>query len=197
MQIWSVTMKPFETYTPHNAHPEAGEIFAAVSEQMGYLPNVLALLGQMPHAVRAFVTLNQSFGASSLTRLEQEIVQIVVSLENLSPYCVAAHTTFAQAANVPMDEVNNLRAGRRLSNPKMEVLAEFTRTLVREKGKPVEKTRSAFLAAGYTTDQMFEVIMGISFKVFSNFLANLTKPTLDMAFAPNEWEMSVVEQAAE
>jgi uncharacterized peroxidase-related enzyme len=180
-------MTPFTLYTPQTAKPEAAETFDAVIEQMGFLPHVLAQMGNTPPSVTGFVTLNQMFSSSSLSATEREIVQLVVSMENSAPYCVAAHTSFARTAGVDMALIETVRSGALLTDKKLQALQIFTLQLVRSRGSVSQTDLNDFFNAGYTADQVFEVILGITFKFFSNLASNASRPPLDVEFAPFAW----------
>jgi uncharacterized peroxidase-related enzyme len=183
-------MSSFTLYTPQTAKPEAADTFSAVIEQMGFVPHVLAQMGNTPPSVTGFVTLNQMFASSSLSATEREIVQITVSMENKSPYCVAAHTSFARTEGVDMELVETMRRGAPLTDKKLRALQWFTLQLVRSRGNLSQSELAEFFDAGYSADQVFEVILGITFKFFSNLASNVSKPPLDTEFAPFEWRSS-------
>jgi alkylhydroperoxidase family enzyme len=59
--------------------------------------------------------------------------------------------------------------------------------MVNMRGNLSQDELAAFLDAGYSRDQVFEVIMAIALKFFSNLTGNLTELPLDDAFAPFAW----------
>jgi alkylhydroperoxidase family enzyme len=50
-----------------------------------------------------------------------------------------------------------------------------------------EDDKDAFFAAGYTQAQLFEVILGISYKTLSNYVNHIADAPLDNAFASGAW----------
>jgi len=55
-----------------------------------------------------------------------------------------------------------------LPNPNHTALRDFTRKVVEEKGWVAENDVQQFLAAGYSRTQVFEVVMGVTLKTFTN-----------------------------
>jgi alkylhydroperoxidase family enzyme len=47
--------------------------------------------------------------------------------------------------------------------------------------------RTLFFAAGYTQAQLFEVILGISYKTLSNYVNHIADAPLDNAFFAGKW----------
>lgn len=180
-------MDTFKTHTPQSAAPAAKAIFTNVTDALGFLPNVLATLGQVPETAQAFVTLNQTFSLSSFSPLEREILQITASIQNKAPYCVAGHTRFAKDQGLDDKIIQTVRQGRLLADPQLRALQIFTVKMMEKKGRLSDADRTDFLGAGYSQNQMLEAVHGITFKVLTNFLSNLTTPEMDDAFKPFQW----------
>ncbi|WP_227367831.1 carboxymuconolactone decarboxylase family protein [Halomonas sp. M20] len=162
-------------------------ILSGITDKIGFLPNVFAILGGNTPALTAFMTLNQQFGASSFTPLEREIIQTAVSVRNDGAYCVAGHSAFAHFQALDEAEIAAVRSGAALSDPRLEALRRFAERLLDTKGRHAEADVRAFLAAGYDADQVYDVILGITVKVFSNLASSVTNIPLDDAFAPFAW----------
>ncbi len=87
------------------------------------------------------------------------------------------------------DEViQALREGTPLPNERLEALRDFTLTILRERGKVGDATVQAFIDAGYTKRQVFEVVMCLAQKVMSNYINHLTAPPIDKEFAAYVWQ---------
>lgn len=80
-----------------------------------------------------------------------------------------------------------LRNKTALPTAKLQALHEFTLALVRGRGNVAEQQLQAFLAAGYTQQQVLEVVLGLSQKVISNYVNHLAKTPVDPMFKPFEW----------
>ena len=126
----------------------------ALTEKIGFLPNVFSVMGGTPEVLSAFVAMNQNFGQSSLTAVEREIVQIAVSVENRGTYCVAGHTSFAKKQSVDDEIVVAVRARGILSDPKLAALHEFSRRVAIKRGNLKDGDVERFVAAGYSKEQV-------------------------------------------
>ena len=91
-------------------------------------------------------------------------------------------------SKVPDEVVESLRAGTSLADPKLEALRLFSEQVNQTKGWPAEEDVQAFLNAGYTQQNILEVILGTSLKVLSNYTNHVTKTPLDDAFSKFEWK---------
>lgn len=89
---------------------------------------------------------------------------------------------------IPADTITALRSGSALPNAKLNTLATFTRAVVRERGWVADSHElKNFFAAGYTQQQVLEVVLGVSMKTLSNYINHLTDTPLDAAFANEAW----------
>ena len=80
-----------------------------------------------------------------------------------------------------------LRAGTALPNAKLEALHRFATIVVRERGFASDADVDAFLAAGYTRQNVLEVILGVATKVMSNYTNHIVHTPYDAFMKGNEW----------
>ena len=83
--------------------------------------------------------------------------------------------------------VESLRSGSSIADPKLNALAEFTRAVVQNQGLVDSSVTEAFLAAGYTNENILEVITGVAQKIVSNYTNHFAHTPKDDAFAANAW----------
>ncbi|MDA0238812.1 MAG: carboxymuconolactone decarboxylase family protein [Proteobacteria bacterium] len=174
-------------YNAETADEVLHDTFLAVEEMVGFVPNVLGILGDVPNVFNALVALNTQFAEGQLSPIEREIVQLAVSVQNGCGYCVAGHSAFATELEMPKEEIAALRSDRSMSDPRHEALRKFSRTLAAGKGLGADAEYEAFLSAGYSTAQVRDVILGVSAKMFTNTLAILLELPADDAFKPFAW----------
>jgi uncharacterized peroxidase-related enzyme len=181
-------MKPYHIFTPENAPTETAETLRAINDRIGFVPNVFAVMGATPAALNGFAALNRSFGETSLSLTEREIVQLAASVENVGAYCVAGHTSFAKKQGVAKKIVEAVRTRGVIDDPKLAALHNFTRLIVIHRGNLPEGELEQFLDAGYSNTQLLEVILGICVKMFSNLSDNVLGFPLDEQFLAHAWD---------
>ncbi len=181
-------MKHYTLHTPKTAPSKTAETLQALTEKIGFLPNVFAVMGGTPAALAGFVSLNQNFGSTTLSATEREIVQIAASVENDGAYCVAGHTSFAIKQGVDDEIIRAVRTRDILDNSKFVALHKFTRLVTIKRGKLDEGEFQQFISAGYNASQAMEVILGVCVKMFSNLTDNVFKFPLDEEFSDYVWD---------
>lgn len=166
---------------------ESLEMLDSVERQLGFVPNVFASLATSAPALGAFIDLNERFGASSLTPIERETVQLAASVERGSSYCVAGHTRFAHDQQADGRVIEALRNEATVDDTRLDALSQFTRAVIHGDGRVSEAETERFFAAGFGPEQVLDVILGICVKTLSNFTTNALKPSLDTAFSAYAW----------
>ena len=181
-------MSRFKIHTEESAAPAAGEALRSVKEAVGFVPNVFAIIAESVPALQAFVDLNTQLAQSSLSATERELIQIATSVENQCSYCVAGHTAFAAMQDVSPEVVEAVRSGLPIPDARLEALHRFTRLMVQQQGPIPEAEIEALFAAGYSPEQLLEVILGICVKTFSNLANSAIGIPLDNEFSSYAWE---------
>jgi alkylhydroperoxidase family enzyme len=75
-----------------------------------------------------------------------------------------------------------------LADPALEAVRALTESIVAERGFVPEDQVDAFLAAGHTRRQVFDVILGVGVKTLSNYTNHIAHTPLDPAWAGQEWQ---------
>ncbi len=180
-------MTTFPVHSSETAPEGSKPVLAAAQKKFGFVPNLFRVMAEAPASAEAYLAVMDIFESSSLSDAEKQTVLLSVSLVNECEYCVAAHTMVAGMKNVPADIIEALRSGTTLRDPKLEVLAVLTRSIVETRGWPTEAAKEAFFAAGYGTSEYLEVIVGVTVKTLSNYVNHAADTPLDTAFEAAKW----------
>lgn len=183
-------MTTWNLLTPDQAPEGSREVLRQVQQKFGFLPNLMGVLAHAPSALSAYVVLSDLFSRSSLSQVEQQVVLLTVSIQNGCRYCVAAHSVGARMAGVPADILAGLRSGAPLSDAKLEALRQFTRKMVQSRGWLGDADMEAFASAGYSRQNVLDVVLGLAMKTISNYTNHVAGTPLDEAFRAGEWNGS-------
>lgn len=180
-------MRPFELYTAETAAPDIRDVLRARQETFGFLPNIVATVASSSEASQAFFSADLHYARCSLSTAERETVALVTSLENNSGYCIAGHSALAYQQGVIPAAVSALRLGQTIQDIKLQTLADFTRSVIRNRGHVSQSDLIEIFDVGFNPAQVIEVIFGISLKMFTNMVSNATALPLDPEFLPFSW----------
>lgn len=164
--------------------PDLQKYFAACDEKLGFLPNVLAAYSFDEAKLRGFMGFYNELmlGDSALSKLEREMVAVVVSSANRCYYCQVAHgQAVRELSGDPVlgeQLVMNYRAAQL---PKRQrAMLDFAWKLTSTPAEIVEADRAALRKAGLGEREIWDLASVAAFFNFSNRIAT----AVDML--PNE-----------
>lgn len=181
-------MADFTLHDTDSAPAEARPRLEAAREKMGFIPNLFAKMAEAPAALEAYQELDGIFAKTSLSPVEREVVLLATSVYNRCHFCVAAHSGRAQKAGIDAADLEALRGGASLPNPRLDALASFTRAVVDRRGWVDDADVERFLEAGFERRQVLEVLIGVSIKTLSNYTNHIAGTPLNEQLKPLAWE---------
>lgn len=174
----------FTIHTIDAAPAASKDALTAVQKKYNFIPNLMAILAEAPSALGAYLSLADLLGKSSLTPKEQNVVLLTTSRLNGCDYCTAAHTWSGTGASLSQAEIDALREQHTVPDPKLEALRVFTAVVVADRGNISADDLHAFLKAGYTKQNVLEVILAVAMKTISNYTNHIADTPLDKELAP-------------
>ncbi len=178
----------FTVHTSESAPADAKALLEKSKQNYGMVPNLHGIMADAPKLLEAYQLIGTLFDGTSLTDVERNVVWLTANYENNCHYCMAAHTAIAHMAKVPDNEIEALRTGQPLHDPKLEALRTFTKKMVNERGWVTDADMQALLDVGYTKQTILEVILGVSMKVMSNYTNHIAQTAVDQPFQKFAWQ---------
>lgn len=181
-------MTKFNVHTIETASDDSKPLLEASKKAYGFVPNLHAVMAESPALLDAYKAVADIFdNKTNLSTTEQQIIAMTNNRLNGCTYCMAAHTSIMQAGKVPEDVITSLRDGTAIADPKLEALRVFAEKVNLQRGWLDDGDIEELLAAGYTKQTVFDVIVGTAYKVLSNYTNHIASTPLDQGFAKNEW----------
>ena len=180
-------MTNFTAHTIETAPADAQPLLKGARDSLGFVPNLFANMAEAPTLLEGYLSLMTIMSKTNLTETERQIILMTNNRLNGCEYCMAAHTTLSQMANVAEDVIESLRAGTAIADSKLEALRQFSIIVNETRGYPTDAQIQEFLDAGYTKQNVLEVVLATAFKVLSNYTNHITGTQIDDAFKPNAW----------
>jgi uncharacterized peroxidase-related enzyme len=165
------------------------EVLEEGKKSAGGIPNMYAGMANTPALLDTYLHGYQLFRReSSFTAAEQELVFLSIARVNECTYCVVAHSFLAGAVSkTPEQAVQAVRNDSHIEDAKLAALSAFTQTMVSSRGKPTPDQLAAFLEAGYTENNVLEIILAIAVKTISNYSNHILHTPVDAKFLSQAW----------
>lgn len=178
-------MTQFELFTPETAPEDSKEALQSTVDKYGLNLNIFAHMAQSPLPIKLYNygqdLLNKE---GTLTPEEVNLVQLAISVFNLCEFCVPAHSGAARGTFKTDDAiVDAIRNSETVPDARIDALVTFTQILAEKRGQVSDADTSAFLEAGFTKAQIFEVLSIVAYKTITNYTSNIagTKPNAELA----------------
>lgn len=165
---------------------EATQItFSKCEEKFGFVPNVLQAYAHDMEKLRGFSGLynNLMLAPSGLTKLEREMIAVVVSSINKCAYCLAAHG--AAVREISGDPIlSDLLIYNYIAcdvTPKQRAMLDFA-ALITENAKMIEEEdREILRDHGFSNQDIWDIAAVASFFNMSNRMASAVdmKPNIE------------------
>jgi uncharacterized peroxidase-related enzyme len=178
-------MNRLHTIQVSEATGETAQLFGAIKQAVGKVPNAYLAIGSnapavLGHVLQTGAVLKQG----ELSAREQEAINLAVSDVSACDYCLAAHSLTGKMAGFTVDQLHELRNGGFSSDAKLDALVKFAVHLVKTSGTlPVDAVASV-RQAGYSDRQITEAILAVSAILFTNMFNRVNDTVLDFPKAP-------------
>ena len=182
-------MATFNVPTKEEVSENNQAIFENLEKGLGFVPNLYATFALSNTALGDYLALQNR--KSSLKAKEREIINLVVSQVNECNYCLAAHTALGKMNGFADDQIVEIRGGSAAFDQKFDALAKFVKDITVNRSKPSQEVVDNLLSAGYTQENLVDIIVVIGDKIISNFLHGTTQIPIDFPAAqPLEAELA-------
>ena len=149
--------------------------FRICREKLGLLPNVLRSYASRPAKLKTFVGLYNELmlGESGLSKLEREMIAVVVSSTNHCFYCIAAHGQAVRELSGDPELGEMLVANYRVAqlNARHRAMLDFAYKLTVRPAEVDASDRNALRKSGFRADEIFDIADTVGFYNMSNRVA--------------------------
>lgn len=144
-------------------------------EKLGIVPNVLRAYASRPEKLKTFVsTYNElMLGDSGLSKLEREMIAVVVSSTNHCYYCVVAHGQAVREISGDPELGEMLAINYRVADldPRQRKMLDFAHKMTVSSSEVGEDDRQSLRNVGFSDDEIFDIADTAGFFNMSNRVA--------------------------
>ena len=163
---------------PANLSESMRAYFQKCQTKLGFIPNVLVAYAFDTVKLEAFAAMYNDLmlAPSGLSKLEREMIAVVVSSQNRCYYCLTAHgAAVRQYSGQPIlgeQMVMNYRAAR--LDKRQRAMLDFAVKLTAEPWAVEETDREALRRAGFSSRDIWDIAAVVGFFNMSNRVASAT-----------------------
>lgn len=170
--------------TDDHAEGQAAELFGAITQKIGKVPNLYRTLGQAPSVLAGLLQLGETLDGGSLSAPVKEQIALRVANRNGCDYCESAHTAIGKMVGLSDDQVIEARQGNADDAKAQAVLALVDAILERE-GFVTDDQLAAAHSAGLSDAEVLEVVGQVIKNFFTNFVNHVAQTDVDFPAIPH------------
>ena len=161
---------------PDGLDDDLRAIFARCVEKLGFIPNVLRAYSLRPQKLRNFIAMYNELmlAPSGLSKLEREMVAVVVSSANRCYYCLVAHGQAVRQLSGDPELGEMLVMNWRIAplDARTRAMLDFAWKLTTAPATVNEDDRAALRGHGLADEDIFDLAETVGFFNMSNRMAS-------------------------
>ena len=167
-----------------DAPAEVQALFDKANEKLGFVPNVLRVYALRPRHLELWNAFYDELmrGESTLTRVQREMIAVVVSTVNRCHYCMVSHSAFLRKLTGDPLLVEQLRTNYAYAEiePRERAMLDFAVKLTERSSSCTEADVDALREAGWSDEDVLDIAEVAAMFNFTNRLAS------GLGWVPNE-----------
>lgn len=180
-------MSSYPVHTIDSAPEQSKPVLQQLQQTFGVIPNIAATMAASPALINGFIGLFERVHASSLTEPQIQTLLLTNAVTNASEWPVAFHTALALKEGVHSADVDAIRNGGLPDDAGLAALSTLARTLIEKRGRLTVADQRRFLEAGFSSEQVLEVIAVVAASTITNYTGSVTQPALEATFEEFAW----------
>ena len=153
-------------------------VWKKATEKLGLVPNVLQAYSLRPQRLRNFMAMYNElmFSKSGLSKLEREMVAVVVSSANRCYYCLVAHGAAVRALSSDPELGEMMALNYRVAklDARQRAMLDFAWKMTTTPNLVDDADRAHLRDVGLSTDDIFDLAETVAFFNLSNRMASAT-----------------------
>jgi uncharacterized peroxidase-related enzyme len=158
--------------------PNMAAYFEKCEEKLGFIPNVLIAYSHDMAKLESFAAFYNDLmlAPSGLSKLEREMIAVVVSSENRCFYCLVAHGAAVRSLSGKPETGEALVMNHRAIplEPRQRAMLDFAHKIAKSSAEITEADRQALRDVGFCDPDIWDIAAVASFYAMSNRMASAT-----------------------
>lgn len=188
-------MQTLKTVDPNTASEKTRELLQRVEQRLKRSSNMMRVMANSPAILAAYLQFNQAFEMVKMSGKLRALITTAVAELNGCDYTLS--TAMALGPQTGLTE-RELHAARQIqaSDPKTSAALRFAASLIKERGRASESEVEELHRAGFSDEEIVEIIALVALNVFRNYLNLVAKTEIDLPLVRSGHSQSDLARAA-
>lgn len=170
-------MNNFLMPNEENASEKNKIIFKELTGMFGKVPNIFIAFTSSENGLENYF--NYLTKKNSLSYIEREVVNLVVSQVNECRYCLSLHSTVAEHIGFSNEQILAIRNNDIQFDNKLKAIAALAQKIVQTKGHIEGRALLDFYQAGYDQGHLVDVVLAVGDITTLNLLYAISNVPID------------------
>lgn len=171
-------MQRFALIDPAQATGRTKELLDRTQTQLGRVPNLYKAMANSAGALDGYLSFRAALLQGKLSASLREQIALLTAALNACEYCISAHAFRGQKLGLLAEELA-LNQTAVASDPKTHAALTFVKALMVKNGAIDTSEFAALKTAGWSDEEIGEIVAHVALNVFSNYFNHVAQPELD------------------
>ena len=167
-----------ETLNPETTTGKSKELFNAVQNKLGFIPNLIKVFGNSPATLQTYLSLGELTASGNFSNKFREQLALAIAEENSCDYCLSAHTTIGKMNGLSIEETEQSRQGI-AKDSKTQAGLQFAQTVTKNRGQVSSEAIQAVKEAGYNDGDILEIVLNVVSNTLTNYVNHIAETVVD------------------
>lgn len=167
-----------ETLNPETTTGKSKELFDAVQNKLGFIPNLIKVFGNSPATLQTYLSLGELAASGNFTNKFREQLALAIAEENACNYCLSAHTAIGKMNGLTEEQTEQNRQGI-AADPKVQAGLQFAQDVTRNRGQVSTEAIQAVKDAGYNDGDILEIVLNVVSNTLTNYVNHIAETEVD------------------
>ena len=163
---------------PATSTGKAEQLFTAVQGKLGFVPNMMRVLGNSSAALEGYLNLSGALAGGLLAPKLREQIALALAEINGCGYCLSAHTLLGGKAGLAADEILAARNSS-ATDSKSDAAIKLARAVTLQRGVIADSDLQAARVAGLSDAEIIEVVQHVALNILTNYTNNVAQTVID------------------
>ncbi|WP_452220667.1 carboxymuconolactone decarboxylase family protein [Lacinutrix salivirga] len=167
-----------KTLNPETTTGKSKELFNAVQNKVGFIPNLIKVFGNSPATLQTYLSLGELTASGNFSSKFREQLAFAIAEENACNYCLSAHTAIGKM-NGLTDEQTELSRQGIAADPKTQAGLQFAQAVTKNRGQVSSDAIKAVKEAGYNDSDILEIVLNVVSNTLTNYVNHIAETEVD------------------
>ena len=167
-----------ETLNPETTTGKSKELFDAVQNKLGFIPNLIKVFGNSPTTLQTYLSLGELLSSGNFSNKYREQLALAIAEENACNYCLSAHTAIGKMNGLTEEQAEKSRQGI-AEDVKDQAGLQFAKAITKNRGQVSTEAIKAVKAAGFNDSDVLEIVLNVVSNTLTNYVNHIAETEID------------------